>query len=171
MHGHLVLKQALSVRCLPRSEVHPETFRGAERAFRAVPWGKIEAARHNAPRTLAGHARRAAAAAARDARRRQKLAALGIDYEYDDVLGKAAAEARGLKGAAAGGDKKKEAAEAAEAAAKSAPAAAKKAPPKKEAAAPKEAAAAAAAPARKRRAAAAAEEPVPAVKKASRSKK
>ena len=113
MDGHLLLKQALSVRCLPRSEVHPELFRGAERAFRAIPWGKIEAARHNAPRTPDAHAKRAKRAASRDAARRRKLAAAGIAYEYDDVLGAAAVKAAAQAAAAAGGgagaaeDKKK----------------------------------------------------------------
>jgi nucleolar protein 15 len=151
MHGHLLLKQALSVRCLPKTEVHPELFKGSDRAFRAIPWGKIEAARHNAPRTAEGHVKRAKRAASRDAARRRKLAAAGVDYEYEDVLGKAAKEAAGKLAGGKKADKEEEAGK------KKGKVAAKAAPP-------------AAAATRKRRAAAAAEEqappaPAPALKK------
>jgi nucleolar protein 15 len=155
MHGHLLLKQALSVRCLPKSEVHPELFKGSERAFRAIPWGKIEAARHNAPRTAEGHVKRAKRAAARDAARRHKLAAAGVDYDYEDVLGKAAKEAAGKAvGAKKAGAKEEEAGK-----------------KKGKVAAAKAAAAPPAAATRKRRAAAAEEQappaPAPALKKRS----
>jgi nucleolar protein 15 len=163
MHGHLMLKQALSVRNLPRGEVHPELFKGAERPFRAIPWAKIEAARHNAPRTAEAHAKRVGRAAARDVARRKKLAALGIDYDYEDVLGKAAKEAAAE--GAAGSSKGK-----APSSVAGGSGGGNKGRAKKADAVPAIAAAAPAVPARKRRAAAAAiaedvPTPAPALKK------
>lgn len=168
MHGHLMLKQALVVRNLPKAEVHPEMFKGAERPFRAIPWSKIEAARHDAPRTPQAHAKRAGRAAARDGARRKKLAALGIDYEYEDVLGGAAKAARAAaKAAAKPPQEEKKKAPAKKGEGKAAATAAAAGSKKSEAAAP---------PARKRRAAAAAAEEeapaaVPALKKRAAARK
>jgi nucleolar protein 15 len=70
---------------LPKAEVHPELFKGADRRFKNVPWKKLEAERHNKPRTPEEHAKRVARALQRDAKRKQRIEAAGIDYEYEGL--------------------------------------------------------------------------------------
>lgn len=65
----------------------PDTDRLAPPACpaRQVPWRKIEAQRHNKDRSPAEHARRVAALLRRDRRRAAKIAAAGIEYEYEGL--------------------------------------------------------------------------------------
>ena len=77
--------QRLSCRVLPKSEVHPELFKGANRRFKNVPWKKLEAQRHNKARTPEEHAKRVARALQRDAKRKQRIEAAGIEYEYEGL--------------------------------------------------------------------------------------
>lgn len=66
-----------------QSEVHEDLWKGANRRFRAIPWRKVELKRHNAPRTPEQSAQRLQRAVARDRKRMARIAAAGIEYEYD----------------------------------------------------------------------------------------
>lgn len=68
---------------LLKSEVHEDLWKGANRRFRTIPWRKVEMKRHNAPRTPEQSAQRLQRAVARDRKRMARIAAAGIEYEYD----------------------------------------------------------------------------------------
>jgi nucleolar protein 15 len=53
--------------------------------FRRIPWEKLARERHNRERDPEEHARRVARLVARDSKRRQAIAAAGIDYEYEPL--------------------------------------------------------------------------------------
>jgi len=57
MDGYMLFTQKLVCSVLEASAVHPDLFKGTHKRFKKVPWGKIEAARHNQPRTTAQHVR------------------------------------------------------------------------------------------------------------------
>jgi nucleolar protein 15 len=97
MDGHIMFAQRLVVRCLKPSEVHPELFKGANRRFKQVPWRKIEAGRHNRERTPQEHAKRIASLLRRDKKRQQRIAAAGIDYEYDGLAAALPGKAKRIK--------------------------------------------------------------------------
>lgn len=73
----------LPTQVLLKSEVHEDLWKGANRRFRTIPWRKIEMKRHNAPRTPEQSAQRLERAVARDRKRMARIAAAGIQYEYD----------------------------------------------------------------------------------------
>lgn len=53
MNGYMMFTQKLDCHVLPPSQVHPDLFKGASRAFKKIPWGDIEQKRHNMPRNAA----------------------------------------------------------------------------------------------------------------------
>jgi nucleolar protein 15 len=85
MDGYMLFGQKLAARALPRSEVHEDLFKGANRVFKAVPWAKIERERHNRDLTEPEEGRRTRLAVRRDHQRQQRIKEAGIDYEYAGV--------------------------------------------------------------------------------------
>lgn len=83
MDGYMLFTQKLVCSVLEQSAVHPDLFKGTHRRFKKVPWAKVEAQRHNQPRTTAQHAQRVARALSRDRKRSQLLKAAGIMYDYE----------------------------------------------------------------------------------------
>eukprot|EP00877_Chromochloris_zofingiensis_P014444 jgi/Chrzof1/9253/UNPLg00220.t1 len=85
MDGYFMFTQKLACRVLKASEVHPQMFKGANRKFKQIPWQKIERDRHNKERTPEEHAARMARILRKDRQRQKKIAAAGIDYEYQGL--------------------------------------------------------------------------------------
>ena len=52
MDGYMMFTQKLDCHVLKASEVHTDLFKGANRAFKKIPWDVIEQKRHNKPRTV-----------------------------------------------------------------------------------------------------------------------
>lgn len=77
--------------------MHPQLFKGANRKFKKVPWKKIEAERVNKERTPEQAARRVAALIRKDRARRAKIAAAGIDYEYEPLEAQQPAKPKKVK--------------------------------------------------------------------------
>jgi nucleolar protein 15 len=85
MNGYFLFKQKLVSRVLKQSEVHPALFKGANKKMKSIPWAKLEADRHNKPRTPEEHAKRMARLLRKDERRREQIAKAGIEYEYESL--------------------------------------------------------------------------------------
>lgn len=62
-----------------------------------IPWRKIEAERHNKPRTPQEHAKRVATLLRRDRKRQARIKEAGIDYEYDGLAAALPAKAKKIK--------------------------------------------------------------------------
>ena len=82
MDGYHMFGQKLVVKTLKASDVHPETFNGANRVFKRIPWREIEAKRHNKDRTEEEEKKRAARGRRSAKRRAERIAAAGIDYVF-----------------------------------------------------------------------------------------
>ena len=82
MNNYLMFNRVLKCQFLPADSVHPDTFKNAHRAFHTIDWRKFEQRRHNKPRSEDQQAKLVGKLRAKDAKKREKLAALGIDYEF-----------------------------------------------------------------------------------------
>jgi len=82
MDKYLLFDRILSCRVVPHDELHPKTFDGANKKFRVMPNKKIARERHNAPKTQWAQKRTEKKLLGKEAKKRQKLKDLGIDYEF-----------------------------------------------------------------------------------------
>ena len=104
MDNYLMFDQLLQVRVMDDDKVHPDLFVGANRAFRKVPWKKLDNAKRNRKRTAEEAEQQAKRLLSKEAKRRKKLAAAGIDYDfggYAEAMGKGKGKA--AKGGARAG--------------------------------------------------------------------
>ena len=98
MDGYLMMKQKIECHVVPPEKVHPQTFAGANRRFKKVPWQKLARERHNRARTPEEGARLLKSLAKKEQKRKDRIKAEGIDYEYEGY-----AEQLAKRGGAAGG--------------------------------------------------------------------
>ena len=82
MDGYMMYSKLLVCKALPPEQVHPETFKGANKPFRKIDWAKRERVRHNAPKDAATEAARLKGLVGAERKKRRKLAEMGIDYEF-----------------------------------------------------------------------------------------
>eukprot|EP00793_Prasinoderma_coloniale_P001582 PRCOL_00003387-RA len=102
MHNYLMFDQLLQCRVMDDAEVHPDTFVGANRAFRKVPWKKLDNARRNRKRTAEEVEVQTKRLVKSEAKRRKKIAAVGIDYDFGGYV--AAVSGAGGEGAGEGAE-------------------------------------------------------------------
>jgi nucleolar protein 15 len=98
MNNYLMYKRILVCHVVPPENVHPETFKNAGRTFKPTDPNARERKLHNKPRTAEQQDARVRKLVASEGRKRKKLAALGIDYEFDGYT--AAADKRRARRAA-----------------------------------------------------------------------
>ncbi|KAF5327634.1 hypothetical protein D9619_004325 [Psilocybe cf. subviscida] len=93
MDNYLLMGHILRCKVIPKDEVHPELWVGANRKWRVVPKDRVARAEHDKPRTDAEKARANKRLLKRQAERKAKLANAGIDYDFDAVAYKTPATA------------------------------------------------------------------------------
>ncbi|KAL1500209.1 hypothetical protein AB1Y20_012878 [Prymnesium parvum] len=91
MNGYLMFKKVLVAKVVPAEQVHPDTFKNAHRSFRIVDRTAVVRKHFNKPKPEAKARKREAALVAGETRKRIKLQALGIDYEFGGYEASAAA--------------------------------------------------------------------------------
>lgn len=79
MHNYLLFGHLLQCKVVPNDEVHPDTFKGANKKFRPAPWKEIALKQQSLPRTEVQLKRAAERQAKKDAKLKTKLEALGIE--------------------------------------------------------------------------------------------
>ncbi|KAH6913294.1 RNA binding protein [Coprinopsis sp. MPI-PUGE-AT-0042] len=80
LNGHL-----LQCKIIPKDEVHPQLWVGANRKWRPVPSGRLAMAKHNKPRDKETQEAIAKRLVKRDNKRKRKLEQVGISYDFDPV--------------------------------------------------------------------------------------
>lgn len=91
MHGYLMFSKILVCKVVPLEELHPATFKNANKPIKQVDWTKRERERHNKEKSTTEATARAKKLLGRDRRKRQQLEALGIEYDfggYSEALSK-----------------------------------------------------------------------------------
>ncbi|KAI8805928.1 hypothetical protein BJ742DRAFT_391021 [Cladochytrium replicatum] len=82
MNNYLLFNHILNCRFVPDEEVHPNTFVGANRKFKAIPWRKIHIERQNKPKSEEQEKVIGKRLKKKDELTRKKLADAGIDYNF-----------------------------------------------------------------------------------------
>jgi len=82
MNGYLLFSKVLVAKLMAPKEVHPETFKNANRKFKFVDRTMMERKLQNRARLPEEAAKREANLLVSDAKKRKKLAELGIEYEF-----------------------------------------------------------------------------------------
>ena len=101
MDGYLMMKQKIECHVVPPEKVHPQTFAGANRRFKKMPWQKLAREKHNRARTPEEGTRLLKSLAKKEQKRKDRIKAEGIDYEYEGYA-EQLAKRGGAEGGAAG---------------------------------------------------------------------
>jgi len=87
MDNYMMFERTLVCQYIEPEKVHPNMFAQSGKTFRPVPWQKIARERHNRTRDANEQKQRVKTLLSKDAKRRKKLEALGIDYKFDGYAG------------------------------------------------------------------------------------
>ena len=82
MNGYILTGRVLVCHTIPPEKVHADMFKGANKKFKRLPWRLIAKQRQNAERTDEQKKKKKRKLLAKEEKKRQKLKALGIDYEF-----------------------------------------------------------------------------------------
>lgn len=82
MSGYFLMEKRLVCHIMPRDKCHPNLFDGHNKKFIKVDWQGINREQVNKPRTAEGMKKITARLVKREAAKRKKLEALGIDYDF-----------------------------------------------------------------------------------------
>ncbi|KAF8905028.1 hypothetical protein CPB84DRAFT_1772215 [Gymnopilus junonius] len=85
MDNYLLMGHILRCKVIPKDQVHPELWVGANRKWRIVPKDRVARTEHNKPRTETQQARAAKRLLKRQQERQRKLKEAGISYSFDAV--------------------------------------------------------------------------------------
>ncbi|BEJ18144.1 hypothetical protein CspHIS471_0704210 [Cutaneotrichosporon sp. HIS471] len=83
MHNYLLMGHLLQCAVVPKDQVHPELWVGANKKFRKVPRARLEKVRNDKARTKEQQSKANAKVLARQDARRAKIKAAGIAYEFE----------------------------------------------------------------------------------------
>jgi len=82
MDNYLMFGRLLKCKFLPHEEVHPNTFAGANKPFRVVPFRTIARKEHNKERTPDQHQKLVKRLKSKEQRKRTLLKELGVSYDF-----------------------------------------------------------------------------------------
>jgi len=94
MDNYLLMGHILQCKVIPKDEVHPELWVGANRKWRAVTHYRIHRVKHNMPRTEEQQKRIERKLLKKQADRQAKISAAGIDYTIGSAGYRAAPAAK-----------------------------------------------------------------------------
>ncbi|ETW05038.1 hypothetical protein H310_04083 [Aphanomyces invadans] len=97
MDGYRLFDKTLSCNVLPLDKCHERMFIGANRTFRPIPYRKLAIREHNAGKTYEQQEAINARLLAKETIKRNKLKALGIEYEFEGYAGSAPAKSSHVK--------------------------------------------------------------------------
>ena len=82
MNGYHLFDKVLVSHVVPKSKVHPQMFKGAQKKFKPVPWNFIAKKQHNRQRTDEERAKAVTRLGRKQAKLKDKLKRLGIEYDF-----------------------------------------------------------------------------------------
>ncbi|KAI0346264.1 RNA-binding domain-containing protein [Trametopsis cervina] len=85
MDNYLLMGHILTCKVIPKDEVHPELWVGANRKWRAIPTARVARVKHNKPRTEEEQAKAENRLIKRQSQKKRKLEEAGIKYDFDSV--------------------------------------------------------------------------------------
>lgn len=85
MDNYLIMGHILRCKLIPKDQVHPELWVGANRKWRVVPRDRLTRVKHNKPRTELEQMRATKRLLKRQNEHKRKLAQAGIKYDFEAV--------------------------------------------------------------------------------------
>ncbi|EMD33976.1 hypothetical protein CERSUDRAFT_141366 [Gelatoporia subvermispora B] len=85
MDNYLLLGHILRCKMIPKDEVHPELWVGANRKWRKVPRDRVARVQHNKPRTKEEQEKAEKRLLGRQEQKKRKLEEAGIKYDFEAV--------------------------------------------------------------------------------------
>ncbi|KIL67503.1 hypothetical protein M378DRAFT_185584 [Amanita muscaria Koide BX008] len=85
MDNYLIMGHILRCKLIPKDQVHPQLWVGANRKWRKVPRARVARAAHNKKRTTDEQEKAEERLLKRQKARKRKIAEAGIDYDLDPV--------------------------------------------------------------------------------------
>ncbi|EPT01393.1 hypothetical protein FOMPIDRAFT_1120567 [Fomitopsis schrenkii] len=85
MDNYLLMGHILTCKVIPKDEVHPELWIGANRKWHVIPRDRIARVQHNKPRTEEEQERAEERLLKRQEQRKRKLQEAGINYDFGGV--------------------------------------------------------------------------------------
>lgn len=82
MDDYLLFRHRLQCHVVEPDNIHPDIWKGANQHYQRAPWRKVNRRRHNKPRDAERVKTITRRNLGREQSKREKIAALGIDYEF-----------------------------------------------------------------------------------------
>jgi len=82
MDNYVLYGHKLVCKVVPKEKVHPDTFKGANRKFKKIPYKKLAKKQHNAEKEPQQTQKTILKLLKKEKGKRQKIKDLGIDYEF-----------------------------------------------------------------------------------------
>jgi len=82
MNSYILYGHKLVCGVVPLEKLHPQTFKGANKTFKKIPWKKIAREQHNKTREPKQAEKLVKKLMSKEKKKRQKLKDLGINYEF-----------------------------------------------------------------------------------------
>jgi len=82
MNNYLLYGHKIVCKVVPKAKVHPDTFKGANRKFKKIPYRKIAKEQHNKPKEPEQAERTIKRLVKNENKKREKLKELGIEYDF-----------------------------------------------------------------------------------------
>ncbi|OUM63657.1 hypothetical protein PIROE2DRAFT_43237, partial [Piromyces sp. E2] len=86
MNNYLLYSHVLKCSVVPEDKLHPDTFVGANKKFKVIPWAKIEREKQQQLKSGAKYQKNVKSLLKRDEKKRKRLQELGIDYEFSGYV-------------------------------------------------------------------------------------
>jgi len=85
MDAYLLFGHLLRAKLVPESQIHESLFKGANRRFTKVPWAKMAGRQLEQPKSEEAWAKKVNKEQQRRSLRKQKLAAIGYEFEAPSI--------------------------------------------------------------------------------------
>jgi len=82
MHGYLLYGHRLQCKVVSKDKLHPDTFKGADRKFKRIPYQRLAKQKHNQEKSPEQVERTVKRLLSKETRKRKKMKDLGIDYDF-----------------------------------------------------------------------------------------
>ena len=87
MNNYLMFGHLLKCHLIPKEQVHPDIWKGANRKFKTVPWSKIQARKLEQPATKEVWGKRVEKEKARREKKLEKARSIGYEFDVGSLKG------------------------------------------------------------------------------------
>lgn len=97
MDNYLFYGRLLKCKIVPKEQLHPRIWQGANRTFKKIDWAERERVQHNKPKNTESRAKLVKKLIKKDRKTRNKLKSQGIDYKFPGYVAQSTGTAKHKK--------------------------------------------------------------------------